>query len=66
MTQRRLFTRRQRSALRLVAGNRCESCGKALDAMHADHIKPHSKGGATTLSNAQALCPRCNLTKGNQ
>ena len=32
---------------------------------HIDHIVPHSKGGQTTLSNAQLLCAECNLNKGS-
>lgn len=32
----------------------------------ADHVVPHSKGGATDLKNAQVLCHTCNLLKGNQ
>ena len=63
---RRLFTRRQRDALRLVAGNRCEICGAVLTDFHADHVKPHSKGGPTTLNNGQALCPPCNLKKADK
>lgn len=61
---RRLFTRRERAALRLVAGNQCEACGTELTGgMHADHKTPFSKGGKTELNNAQALCPQCNLKK---
>ena len=60
---RRLFTRRERSALRLVAGNQCEACGCNLTKFHADHRKPFSKGGKTELNNGQALCPPCNLRK---
>jgi superfamily II DNA or RNA helicase len=33
---------------------------------HADHIVPHSKGGDTDVLNGQALCPTCNLKKGNR
>jgi len=39
-------------------------CGAELDAgWHADHVVPHSKGGATTIENGQALCPSCNQSK---
>lgn len=62
---RRLFTRRERAALRLVAGNRCEACGCTLTTFHADHRKPFSKGGKTELNNGQALCAACNLRKAN-
>lgn len=31
---------------------------------HADHVKPHSLGGKTTVSNGQLACQPCNLSKG--
>ncbi len=36
----------------------CQMCNNniAFEEMHADHIKPHSEGGKTTLDNTQALC----------
>ncbi len=37
----------------------------SLDKFHADHKKPHSKGGLTTVENGQVLCAPCNLTKSN-
>jgi superfamily II DNA or RNA helicase len=50
----------------MLAGGRCQSCGNHLRGeFHADHIWPFSKGGKTITANGQALCPRCNLTKGN-
>ena len=46
----------------------CPMCGKTfpLEQMHADHIKPWSKGGHTTPDNCQMLCHTCNFTKGNK
>lgn len=32
---------------------------------HADHVKPYSKGGPTRAWNGAALCPSCNLKKGD-
>ena len=62
---KRIFTARQRRILRLLAGNLCQKCGEVLDAsFHADHVHPHSRGGATNLMNGQALCAACNLKKG--
>ena len=53
--------------LLIIGGNRCQICHKKLDKnFHADHIVPHSKNGSTTLRNAQALCAKCNLKKGNK
>lgn len=64
----RLFSDSERRAIFARAGDRCEHvsmlgrrCHAA--ASHADHVHPWSKGGATTLANAQALCARHNLTK---
>lgn len=64
---KRTFTDKERFALRLGAGNICEDCGTKLNpGFHADHVIPYSKGGPTKLINGQALCPKCNLTKGNK
>ena len=51
--------------LALKGGGRCAKCQQKLTAeFHADHIRPHSKGGSTTTNNGQALCAPCNLRKG--
>ena len=47
---------------------RCRSCGRspAIEPgvqLHVDHIIPWASGGATTESNLQTLCDRCNLGK---
>lgn len=65
---KRAFTSSQRTAAFTRAGNQCEHFGLfgrrcTASPSHADHIYPHSKGGATTLSNCQALCARHNLAK---
>jgi len=46
----------------------CKMCGAspAKDStveLHADHIKPYSKGGETILENLRTLCLRCNIGK---
>lgn len=62
---RRLFSKRQRKILQLIAGNICGSCGTTLEkGFHADHVKPFSVGGETILKNGQALCEPCNIAKG--
>ena len=33
---------------------------------HADHVIPWSKGGKTVISNAQALCVPCNVSKSDK
>jgi len=50
------------------AGGRCALCGatKKETSLHADHIKPRSKGGKTEYDNLQVLCAKCNLSKGNK
>ncbi|MDA9967138.1 HNH endonuclease [bacterium] len=62
---KRRFSKYQRKLLKIIAGNTCGICKQTLCAVfHADHMRPHSKGGDTTLTNGQALCPDCNLKKG--
>lgn len=46
----------------------CQMCGAspAKDSsvvLHADHIKPWSKGGETVLENLRTLCEKCNVGK---
>lgn len=46
----------------------CQMCGAspAKDPnvnLHADHIKPWSKGGETVLENLRTLCMKCNIGK---
>lgn len=48
----------------------CQMCGAspARDPavnLHADHIKPWSKGGETVLDNLRTCCARCNIGKSN-
>ena len=62
----RLFRKRQKRILQLISGNLCSICKKVLTKdFHADHIKPFSKNGPTILQNGQAVCPNCNLSKGD-
>ncbi len=42
-----------------VVGGRC----RATEDLQADHVHPHSRGGATAVENAQALCRRHNKRK---
>lgn len=66
MPERRRFNARERVALWLAADGRCESCGIELDpGWHADHVHPYSENGPTDVINGAALCPPCNLKKGN-
>ena len=46
----------------------CCVCKKPLtwETFEVDHIKPHSKGGKTDLSNAALICKKHNASKGNR
>lgn len=47
---------------------RCIVCGNGPHngyEIHADHIKPRSKGGKNTLENGQTLCSEHNMMKKN-
>lgn len=65
----RLFTAAQKAEGARRAGNsRCEhkapiSFRCSARGTHGDHIYPHSKGGATAMSNLQMLCATHNLRK---
>lgn len=62
----RFFNREQKQALFIAASGKCRNCGKELDeGWHADHKTPYSKGGQTDVINGQALCPECNIKKGD-
>lgn len=66
----RAFSEAQRRAIFARAGERCEHTSLfglrcTSRPTHADHVQPWSRGGATTLANAQALCARHNLQKSN-
>lgn len=63
---RRRFNDSERAALYLAADGHCTECNRELQpGWHADHVNPHSRRGPTDVINGQALCPPCNLTKGN-
>ena len=64
----RMFTATQRKLAADLAGGRCEMerlwwfrCHR--DGGHADHFFPHSRGGASTMTNLVWACPSCNLAK---
>ncbi len=63
--QTRAFTHDERLFIWRHANESCEQCGREIkfNEMHADHVIPHSKGGETTLDNAQCLCVDCSLKK---
>ncbi|MGB6221949.1 HNH endonuclease family protein [Haloferula sp.] len=62
--QRLAMFRRNKGCCQLkikCQGEKCE-----WDNWHADHIKPWSKGGPTTVENGQVACAACNTAKGVQ
>lgn len=62
-----LRSRWMRWALRRRENFFCPKCGEPLNAsFHADHIKAFAKGGKTNMHEMQALCPTCNLKKGDR
>jgi len=66
VSDRRRFNKGERAVLYAESGGRCAGCGTPLRrGWHADHVIPHSKGGPTRPRNGAALCPSCNLKKGN-
>lgn len=65
---KRVFTKQEREEMFARAGGRCEHkplLGRRCTEVptHGDHIYPWSRGGATTMDNAQALCARHNGIK---
>jgi HNH endonuclease len=46
-------------------GGKCVQCG-ATSYLEFDHIIPHNKGGANTITNVQLLCRNCNLKKSDR
>ena len=64
--ENRYFTPQQRDKLFKQSGGKCQTCGTEISRtnFHADHIVPYRNGGKTTVSNGQALCPKCNRSKG--
>ncbi len=66
--KKRDFTHDERIVLWRNAGMKCQLCKEniGLEDMHADHIKPFSAGGFTSIENGQCLCSKCNLNKSDR
>ena len=62
---KRAFSEREKILIYRRNDGACQSCGKTVSwsEYEADHVLPHSKGGATNISNGQVLCGRCNQRK---
>jgi hypothetical protein len=64
---KRYFDKQQRSILAWVAGGSCKICKtKLTNDFHADHVIAFTNGGKTITKNGQALCKKCNLSKGKK
>lgn len=65
---KRLFSSRQKRIKYARSEKQCSKCGRPLAyaEFSADHKKPWSKGGRTTLRNEDILCRACNSKKGNR
>ena len=61
--QRLFIYRRDHGICQLQIKCQGKKCG--WEEWHTDHIKPHSKGGQTTVENGQVSCPECNFVKGD-
>ena len=70
----RLFSRAQRYEMWARQGGVCTQTGKVIpeedihnhEVWAADHVKPYSKGGPTTLENGELVCKEYNLAKSNK
>ena len=57
---RRCFTKRQAKIKLAQCDSKCERCGNLLEnGFHMHHVKPHSQGGQTVLTNCMAVCFEC-------
>lgn len=66
LSERRFATRSERVKLFLAADGVCTRCGSELDeTFEADHRRPYSSVPTTNVHEMQALCARCNATKGD-
>jgi hypothetical protein len=67
---KRSFDSNERAAIYYRDGGVCQESGCGIEVafkdFHADHVLAWSKGGVTTLANAQLLCAIHNLSKGNR
>jgi len=67
---RRFFTKEQKQFIwHNVAKKVCKICDKTIkkyDDYEPDHVIPWSKGGPTSITNAQLVHKECNRKKGNR
>ena len=65
---KRIFTNKDKSDFAKKNGTKCSICGSeySLWELEMDHKKAWSRGGPTTISNAQLLCRTHNRSKGKK
>ena len=66
---KRGFTEEQRRLIwNSTDAKKCSSCNYKLSWSNftIDHVKPHSKGGRSSATNAALMCRSCNSKKGNR
>jgi 5-methylcytosine-specific restriction endonuclease McrA len=65
-TKRGFTTEQRRLIWHSDEAKKCPSCGKPLtwENFTIDHIKPYSRGGRTSPTNAELMCRSCNAKKG--
>jgi 5-methylcytosine-specific restriction endonuclease McrA len=61
-SRRRLFDGRLREMV-IARDRTCRNPWCDAPIRHVDHIRPHSRGGATAFENGQGLCEACNYVK---
>ena len=67
MASRKSLSQSDRMMLFNRADGRCEICGVGLSSgWHADHVVPFCISGRTNVHEMQALCQKCNLSKGSK
>jgi hypothetical protein len=64
---RRIFSKTQKNMIYFLYEGKCADCGIVFpeDEMEYDHKEPHSRGGRTTVENAQPMCKECHKSKGD-
>lgn len=66
---KRVFGPFDKTMIFAEARRECRICGyvgNSIDEFEIDHIEPHSRGGLTSIDNAQLLCKECNRKKSNK
>lgn len=64
VAKRRVPSAKLRTLILSKTGRRCHVCGGPLDrAWHADHVRPHARGGLSSEDNFLPSCSICNRAR---